>query len=165
MKSRVPGEALKAGPRRRVSKGVVRRPAGSTEQRFRRLFETAQDGILILDGENHRVLEVNPFMLGILGRTKNEVIGKRLAELKIIDSERAERAFTERLHRVGSVHFERELPDRKSGRMKQLECICNLYTDDGRPLVQCNIRDLAERKQAEQRLRNALQQLAAAKTE
>ena len=165
MKSRVPGEALKAAPGGRVGKRGARRPTASTEQRFRRLFETAHDGILILESENHQILEANPFILKLLGRTKKEVVGKRLATLNLIETESAERSFAEQLHRAGSVRFERELPDAKSGRIRDLECVCNLYEEDGRQLIQCTIRELEERKHAEQRLRDALQQLAAAKAE
>ena len=164
MKSRVPGEALKAAPGRRVGKGGARK-AASTEQRFRRLFESAPDGILILEGENHWVLEANPFVLKLLGRAKKDVIGKRLDELDLIETESAERSFAEQLHRAGSVRFERELVDAKSGQIRELECICNLYEEDGRQLIQCNIRDLEQRMHAEQRLRDVLQQLAAAKAE
>jgi PAS domain-containing protein len=37
-----------------------------SELRYRRLFETAQDGILILDATSGEIMDVNPFLLDLL---------------------------------------------------------------------------------------------------
>jgi len=163
MKSRTSGRALN-GVRSRVVTNDTWKSLRASERRFRRLFETAQDGVLILDAKSHKILEANPFILEILGRPKTEIIGKEVFELGIsMDKEETGKTF-EQLDKVGCVRFERSWPS-VPGRVRELEFVCNVYDENGKTLIQCNIRDIAGRKERERRLREALQQLAAAKEE
>ena len=52
--------------------------------RYRRLFEMARDGILILDSEWGRVTDANPFMTELLGYSREELIGKELWEIGLL---------------------------------------------------------------------------------
>jgi PAS domain S-box-containing protein len=45
----------------------------SSEIRYRRLFEAARDGILILDAENGKIVDVNPFLMELLGYSYAEI--------------------------------------------------------------------------------------------
>src|SRR5579859_2218434 len=165
MKSRVSGKAL-AGARQRPSPRK-KAPGGSAgmDLRFRQLFETAKDGILILDANTHKILEVNPYLAGLLGKSRDEILGKELAELGILtDAEARGRTFAE-LEKQGTVRFEHELPGTTHPPVRVLEFVCNGYTEGGRLLIQCNIRDIAQRKESERKLREALQELALAKEE
>jgi PAS domain-containing protein len=56
----------------------------STETRYRRLFETAHDGILILDASTGRILDANPFMTNLLGLSHNELLGKELWQVGLL---------------------------------------------------------------------------------
>ena len=137
----------------------------ASERRFKRLFETARDGIIILDGQTQQILEANPYITSLLGRSKKDLIGKRLCDIGILkDKEKAHSTF-EQLHKSGCVQFEHFLPGAEPGKFAELEFVCNSYQENGRPLVQCNIRDIAKRKESERRLREALEQVAAAKEE
>src|ERR1043165_7452573 len=49
-----------------------------SESRYRRLFETAQDGIVIVDADTRQILDANPFLLKLLGYTAGELKGKEL---------------------------------------------------------------------------------------
>ena len=53
----------------------------NSELRYRRLFEAAQDAILILDGENGHIIDANPFVQSLLGYSLSELIGKKLWEI------------------------------------------------------------------------------------
>ena len=53
----------------------------ASELRYRRLFETAQDGILILDGQTGRIIDVNPFLLDLLEYPFNSIVGLELESL------------------------------------------------------------------------------------
>jgi PAS domain S-box-containing protein len=147
-------------PRQNVSKTTR-----FSELRFRRLFETAKDGILILDGITHTILEANSFITKLLRLSKESVIGKRLFEIGFLNAEPGCRQMFEELHRAGSVRFEHSLRDVETDEIIELEFICNTYDEDGRTLIQCNIRDIAERREGERKLREALRQLAQAKEE
>lgn len=46
----------------------------TSELRYRRLFEAAQDGILILDAETGAITDVNPFLIIMLGCSRAEFV-------------------------------------------------------------------------------------------
>src|SRR5215469_10487901 len=162
MKSRVSGNALE-GPQTR--NGMRKKKGAGTpafEIRFRRLFETAQDGILILDAATHKILEVNPYFVELLGRTREEIQGKKVSDIGIPPDAATTRQLFRKIKNNATVRFEHEVPGEPS---RMLEFVCNHYEEGGRPLIQCNIRDIAQRKESERGLREALEQLAMAKQE
>jgi PAS domain S-box-containing protein len=165
MKSRTSGQALDSVRRRGAANNNSRSPLRASEIRFRRLFETAQDGVLILDGQTHRILEANPFITALLRRPKKELIGKRLPDVGILKDKEERRKKFEQLLKGGCVRFEHSWPGSDPGRFEELEFVCNAYDEGRRRLIQCNIRDIAQRKEGERRLREALQELADAKRE
>jgi diguanylate cyclase (GGDEF)-like protein/PAS domain S-box-containing protein len=124
-----------------------------SETRFRRLFETAQDGILILDANTGNINEVNKFLINMLGYSREEFLGKKLWEMgAFIDIERSKSAFKE-LQGKGYIRYE-DLPLRtKDGRMINVEFISNVYSANRVRVIQCNIRDITERKEEETKLK------------
>ncbi len=126
----------------------------ASELRYRRLFETAQDGILILDGDTGQIDDVNPFLIGMLGYTREELLGKKLWEIGLFqDAEAGKTAFRE-LHDKGSFRH-KDLPlATKLGREIAVECVLNIHDVESKKVVQCNIHDVTERKRLEERLQN-----------
>jgi PAS domain S-box-containing protein/putative nucleotidyltransferase with HDIG domain len=124
----------------------------SSELRYRRLFETAQDGILILDFATGMIQDVNPFLTTILGYTREELLGKRLWEIgAIIDKKASLEAFTV-LQDKGYIRYE-DLPlMTKTGTIINVEFVSNAYGVNGDRVIQCNIRDITERKNIEKQL-------------
>ena len=53
----------------------------ASELRYRRLFESAKDGILILDADSGQIVDVNPFLIEMLGYSKEDLMGKELWEI------------------------------------------------------------------------------------
>jgi len=121
-----------------------------SETRYRRLFETALDGILILDAETGQITEVNPFLMDMLGYSHQELFGKKLWEIGVFkDIEECQRAFLE-LQTKGSIRYE-DLPlETKDGRHIDVEFVSNVYTVDHQKVIQCNIRNITERRHLEQ---------------
>jgi PAS domain S-box-containing protein len=116
---------------------------------FQRLFETTQDGILILNADTGQVTGANPFLAARLGYRREELIGKKLWELGLPADRAASRERVARLQRQGSLRYE-DLPLlAKDGRRIPVEFVCNLLTIAGAKVVQCNVRDIADRKQGE----------------
>ena len=67
-----------------------------SELRYRRLFETAKDGILILDANTGKILDANPFMSELLGYSKEELLGKELWQIGLFqDIDGSQAAFRE----------------------------------------------------------------------
>ncbi|MGZ4778447.1 MAG: PAS domain S-box protein [Thermoanaerobaculia bacterium] len=121
----------------------------ASEVRYRRLFETAQDAILILDGRSGKVIDANPFVIAMLGYSLTELMGKELWQIGLFrDIEESKAAF-DRLKRDGYIRYE-DLPlETKDGKRAEVEFVSNSYEVDGRNIIQCNIRDITDRKSAE----------------
>jgi PAS domain S-box-containing protein/putative nucleotidyltransferase with HDIG domain len=120
--------------------------------RYLRLFETAQDGILILDFQTGRVQDANLFITNLLQYTKSELIGKELWELGFILDKEAAVNIYKTIKNSGYVRYE-DLPLKsKSGETLEVELICNAYNVGTDRVVQCNIRDISDRKNAERKL-------------
>jgi PAS domain S-box-containing protein len=121
----------------------------SSEIRYRRLFESAQDGILILDAGTGTITDVNPYLIKLLGLSADEFVGKKLWEIGLFqDVQKSKSAFKE-LQRDGYIRYE-DLPlETWDGRHIDVEFVSNSYKAGGVRVIQCNIRDITERKHAE----------------
>jgi len=142
-------ERLASSVSRAIDEARERRALATSEERYRRLFETAKDGILILAAESGRILEANPFISRLLGCEPQDLIGKQLWEIgSLIDKERAIHLFSE-LQERGYVRYE-DLPLRShDGSLKEVEFVSNTYLVGDQEVIQCNIRDISDRRTAE----------------
>ena len=120
-----------------------------SEIRYRRLFESAQDGILILDAATGCITDVNPFLVKLLGRARGQFLGKQLWEIGLFrDAGKSKAAFQE-LQKTGYIRYENLPLETKEGRRIDVEFVSNAYQADGTRVIQCNIRDITMRKHAE----------------
>jgi PAS domain S-box-containing protein len=116
---------------------------------YRRLFEAAKDGIFILDINTGRINDVNPFLVELLGFSRDEMLGKTVGELSPFKDIEDNQAMLERLQTTGFVRYE-DLPlQARDGRKMEVEFVSNVYEDGGKKVIQCNIRDITERKRTE----------------
>jgi PAS domain S-box-containing protein len=131
----------------------------TSETRYRRLFETAQDGILILDAETGHISDVNPFLAEMLGHSQEEFLGKRLWEIGAFkDREASKTAFSE-LQSKGYVRYD-DLPlETKDGRLMAVEFVSNVYQVNHHKVIQCNIRDITSRKRIEEERKKLIHEL------
>jgi PAS domain S-box-containing protein len=121
-----------------------------SESRYRRLFETAQDGILILDAGTGQIADVNPFLLDMLGYSHNEFLDKKLWEIGPFKDVEGSRSVFEELQEKGYVRYEHLPLETKDGRPIDVEFVSNAYWVNNEQVIQCNIRDISERRQAEE---------------
>ncbi|MFA6382162.1 MAG: PAS domain S-box protein [Candidatus Buchananbacteria bacterium] len=125
-----------------------------SEQKYRRLFEAAKDGILILDAETGEIREVNPYLIQMLGYSHKEFLKRKLWEIGLFKDIVASKESFEQLKRKKYIHYE-NLPLRtKSGMTFHVEFVSNVYLIDHTKVVQCNIRDITARYEAEENLAN-----------
>jgi len=121
-----------------------------SEIRYRRLFEAAHDGILILDPATRKIVDANPYMTEMLGYPPDQLIGKELFEIGLLKDEAASQEMVRKLKRTNQVRYE-DLPlESQGGRHQEVEVVANLYDENGQPIIQCNIRDITERKRIEE---------------
>ena len=124
-----------------------------SEIRYRRLFEAAHDGVLILNSVSRKITDANPFMCRLLGYRHEELLGKELWEIGLLKDEQASQAAFRELQNSGQVRYE-DLPlESKLGERREVEIVANRYDEDGTQVVQCNVRDITERKRTEAALR------------
>jgi PAS domain S-box-containing protein len=120
-----------------------------SEIRYRRLFETARDGVLLLDPGTRKIIDANPFMIEMLGYPLGELIGKELFQIGLLTDEVASQDMFRTIQRTHQVRYE-DLPlESKAGRHWDVEVVANLYDENDRKVVQCNIRDITERRRTE----------------
>ena len=121
----------------------------ASEACYRRLFEAAKDGILILDAETGTILDVNPFLVELLGYSREQFLGKRIWELGVFKDVAASQANFAELQRQEYIRYE-DLPlETADGRRIEVEFVSNVYLADHQKVIQCNIRDITERRIAE----------------
>ncbi len=125
----------------------------ASELSYRRLFEAARDGILILDVNTGRITDVNPFLVELLGFARNEMMGQTVGELSPFKDMESNQAMLERLQHNGYVRYE-DLPlETRDGRKIAVEFVSNVYQAGDKKVIQCNIRDITERKHAQDEIR------------
>ena len=131
-----------------------------SELRYRRLFETAKDGILILDADTGAIIDANPFMCGLLGYEHEEFLGRELWRIGMFGDIEASRLAYQELQERGYVRYEHLPLKTKAGRQVEVEFVSNVYWVGDRRVIQCNIRDITERSQLERTTQAQAQALA-----
>jgi len=120
-----------------------------SEVRYRRLFETGHDGILILNSQTGQITDVNPFLEKLLGYSKSEFLNKKLWEVGAFKNIKASREAFKIFKKGGHLRYE-DLPlETKSGQSIEVEFVSNSYMVGQTLVIQCNIRDITERKKLE----------------
>lgn len=116
-----------------------------SELRYRRLFETAQDGILILDANSGEIMDVNPFLIDLLDYPFEELRGRKLWEIGQFKDIAANRAAFGTLQQNEYIRYENLPLRRRDGRQIQVEFVSNVYWVEADKVIQCNIRDITAR--------------------
>src|SRR5579884_2378384 len=112
----------------------------TSEVRYRRLFETAQDAILILDGDTGKIVDSNPFLSDLLGYSPVELLGKELWQIGLFQDIEANRAAFRELQDNRYIRYENLPLETKDGRHAYVEFVSNVYAVEDHPVIQCNIR-------------------------
>ena len=127
----------------------------TSERQYRRLFEAAKDGILILNSTTGQIEDVNPFLVDLLGYSREEFMGRKLWEVGPFKDVAATKAAFEELQAKEYIRYE-DLPlQTRNGNSVSVEFVSNVYSVNGGSVIQCNIRDITIRKQMVDELRRA----------
>lgn len=123
-----------------------------SEERYRRLFEAAQDGIFLINSSTGKIFDANPYIIKLTGYSLEELIGKNLWEIGFIkDKIIAQDSFSELINKKYVRYLNIPL-QHKNGEMRHVEFVSNVYTAGGEEIIQCNIRDNTDRFLAEEAL-------------
>lgn len=124
----------------------------TSELRYRRLFETARDGILILDAKEGRITDANPFMTELLGYSYDEFLGKELWEIGLLQDRDANQKAFHCLKQESYLRYENLPLQTRQGERREVKFTSSLYRENEHTVIQCNIRDITERKALERAL-------------
>ena len=126
----------------------------AAEARYRRLFEYARDGIVILDAVTGEVLDVNPYTEELLGYSRQELVGRRFWEIDPARDTPELRAALEQIRDHGASQFASIAFKTKDARTIETEFIGTAYPEGDRRAIQVNLRDLTERRKFERELQH-----------
>jgi protein-histidine pros-kinase len=132
----------------------------ASELSYRRLFEAARDGILILDVQTGRITDVNPYLIELLGFARSEMIGRTVGELSPFKDIESNQAMLEQLQRHEYVRYDNLPLETKDGRHIAVEFVSNVYPAGDRNVIQCNIRDITKRKRTEDQLNASFKEIS-----
>lgn len=163
----------KSPPMRKSSTKEILRdmPLPPTEEpdiSYKRLFETSQDGIFVLDFHTRRIVDVNPAMCLLTGISRSHLIAanpENIAPLHALFQ--SEGSFFDELRADTVFRRENLSVESRDGLHIQVEAVCNLYHSGGREIIQCNLRDVTQRRLAQdqvRRMNEMLEQRVAART-
>ena len=131
-----------------MKKKSVEAVLSDSEVRYRRLFESAKEGILILDCNTGIIVDVNPFLIELLGYSREQFIEKAVWELGPFKDIIPNRNKFLELQRQEYIRYENLPLETIDGRLVNVEFVSNVYSEGNIKVIQCNIRDMTGRKEA-----------------
>jgi len=130
-----------------------------SEQRFRTLFEKANDAIF-LENERDEIIEANERACALLGYSREELLKMKVSDLQAPEvRDQGDGLIRRELERYGGDTFE-SVDLHRSGRRVVVEVTNTPIFDHGRKLVLSVVRDVTERKRAAEALQQMQEQLA-----
>ncbi|HWQ12383.1 MAG TPA: ATP-binding protein [Roseiflexaceae bacterium] len=127
-----------------------------SELRYRRLFETSTDGILIVDATTLQIIDANPVAAELLGLAREELRGSELREIGLLTDGADAREALRELRGGQAMRYEHLPLHTRDGQRRDVELVGNVYEADGQQIFQCNLRDITKRRQAEETVRSLL---------
>ncbi|WP_179197488.1 PAS domain-containing hybrid sensor histidine kinase/response regulator [Caballeronia sordidicola] len=132
----------------------------ASELSYRRLFQSAKDGILILDALTLEIIDANPFLTELVGYSREELLGKELWEIGFFGDKASSQAVYRELQKRGYVRYDHLPLETKKGISAEVEFISNVYLVGQRAVAQCNIRDISERSGMQKTMREQAEALS-----
>ena len=143
-----------------MEKAEITRVLLASEVQYRRLFEAAHDGILIVDAQTGKVMDVNPFLVNLLGLSREYFLTRTLWELGFSSDAIANGANFVELQQKGYIRYEDMPLETVDGRSIDVEFVSNIYEVNGSKVIQCNIRDISARTLTQRKLARVIARLA-----
>ncbi len=137
---------------------LIRQAIKYSEIKYRRLFETSKEGLVLIDADTQKIIDVNPFFIEYLGYPREDILGKRLWELNSVkEITESQIAFREITKKKYIRYPEIDLLNAKSKELK-IEFVSIIYHINSHKFIQCHFWDITERKFLQQEINRAAKQ-------
>ncbi len=127
----------------------------AAEEKYRRLFEAAKNGIVIIDADSGKITDVNPFILDLFSLDRSDLIGRHFWQIPPLAAHAEARSAIDRLRAMGVLKFPDLTVKTKDGRQIEVEVVGNVYYEGTKRVAQLNIRDITERKDFNRQLQQS----------
>ncbi|MBC8005087.1 MAG: PAS domain-containing sensor histidine kinase [Verrucomicrobia bacterium] len=134
---------------------IITESLKDSEIRYRRLFESAKDGILILDAVSGKIMDANPYLVQLLGYSYEDLLGKEIWEIEAFKNIGYSMDNFIELQIKGEIRYGDMPLETKKGKSISVEFVSNVYVANHVKVIQCHIRDITERKRVEKALRDS----------
>ena len=124
----------------------------AAEARYRRIFETSRDGIVIVDADSGEISDVNPYATQMSGFGRERLIGRPFWDSPILCNVPQGEAALSRLREQSVVRYPDVSIEAADGRKLEVEVVGITYTEAHRRVIQFNLRDLTDRRKFEREL-------------
>jgi diguanylate cyclase (GGDEF)-like protein/PAS domain S-box-containing protein len=121
--------------------------ASIAEPRFQRLFENSQDGILLLNAATGKIIDANPFLVKMLGYSRQELIGIELQDLGTFQELETSLDIFLKIREKKQTHIEDLTLQTKMGRLIHTRFTSTTYRAGDETIIQGTFRDITEEKQ------------------
>jgi PAS domain S-box-containing protein len=138
--------------------GVAEKALKDGEIPYHRLFEMVQDGILILKGQMGNIIYANPFLINMLGYSREELLCMKLWELSIIEDVMKIKGIFSKIQQKEGVKLKHLLFRTKSGRFIDVELIGDFYMVDHTKVIQCSIHGITNGAKAHEQIKASLRE-------
>jgi PAS domain S-box-containing protein len=132
----------------------------NSETRYRRLFESATDGIVILDAHTGKVTDANAAMGSLMETESHELLGKELWEIGLITDRSTSEAAVRELQAKGQIHYANLPLETAGGRLVEVDVVANIYRETHDSVIQRHMRDITERTRLERKTQEQAAALA-----
>ena len=124
------------------------------EERFRRLFETTKDGLLLINKQTGQIVNVNPAIREMLEYHSDDLVGKQLNDVGLLKNVKDFQETIEELMHFGFINYEDVVAETRRGEFIHVD----VHLVDRAEFIQCNVRNITARKQAEERAERSLKE-------
>jgi PAS domain S-box-containing protein len=121
-----------------------------SEHLYRHLFEASTDGILVVDPATQVIIEANQVVAELLGATLAQLIGRNLLQIGLFPAQESAEAVWREMEEQQLARREAlEIPV-GNGKARYVEFVGNRFRVNSHEIIQCHLRDITDRKRAEE---------------
>ena len=127
------------------------------KSRYRGIFESTKDGILIINGETRKIIDINASLIRILGYSKDKYIENEFWNVELFKDIAADKIDFLELLKNQHIHYNDLTIGTFEGKKINVEFESNIYQVNYHKVIQCNFREFSKQEPAEGKINKSEQ--------